>query len=181
MVKYIFRLPNDSSCNNPCQVVFTHSSPIVNERRGFFQLWVTKALEIREVQSKVWTSPNWTSWQRSNREGLAPLTKKQYSGTWTLDKGATERVCAAEWLRRLSEGFGQGGADRAENLLTRFFWQCELSDCWELNYSKQSPGNHRIPFKQTAESGDQQKTGGWKTSSSFEIWAWLGSWMMSPF
>ena len=125
----------------------------------FFQLRVTKALEIREVQSKVWTSPNWTSWQRSNREGLAPLTKKQYSGTWTLDKGATERVCAAEWLRRLSEGFGQGGADRAENLLTRFFWQCELSDCWELNYSKHSPGNHRIPLKQTADCGDQQRLG----------------------
>ena len=47
-------------------------------------------------------------WQRSNTVGLAPLTKKQYSGTWTLDKGAIERVCAAEWLRRLSEGFGQG-------------------------------------------------------------------------
>ena len=37
------------------------------------------------------------------------MTKKQYSGTSTLDNGSIERVCAAEWLRRLSEGFGQGG------------------------------------------------------------------------
>ena len=104
-------------------------------------------------------------------ERLAPLTKKQYSGTWTLDKGAIERVCAAEWLRRLSEGFGQGGADRAENLLTRFFWQCELSDCWELNYSKQSPGNHRIPFKQTAESGDQQ--------NKYKLWNLSLTWILN--
>ena len=130
------------------------------EEGGENQLWVTKALEIREVQSKVWTSPNWTSWQRSNREGLAPLTKKQYSGTWTLDKGAIERVCAAEWLRRLSEGFGQGERRSSwKSTYTLFLtvWTVRLlgtqlfkTVAWQSSASIQA--DHR-------ESGDQQKTG----------------------
>ena len=140
-----------------------------------------KALEIREVQSKVWTSPNWTSWQRSNREGLAPLTKKQYSGTWALDKGAIERVCAAEWLRRLSEGFGQGAQIELKIYLHAF---SDSVNC-------QTAGNSIIQNSRLAiigfhssrpqRVGINKRLGVEKTSTSFEIWASLGSWMLYPF
>ena len=109
MVNYIFRLPNDSPCNNPCQVVFTHSSPIVNERRGARTSYGWQRLWRSGKSNRRCEPPQIGPHDKGAKERLAPLTKKQYSGTWTLDKGAIERVCAAEWLRRLSEGFGQGG------------------------------------------------------------------------
>ena len=113
--------------------------------------------------------------QRSNREELAPLTKKQYSGTWTLDKGAIERVCAAEWLRRLSEGFGQGAQIELKIYLHAF---SDSVNC-------QTAGNSIIQNSRLAiigfHSSRPQRVGINKTSTCFEIWAWLGSWMMSPF
>ena len=151
---------------------FFTSSPIVNDRRGARtsqRHWSNRRCEPPQIgpHDKGAIERDLHLWQRSNTVGLEHLTKGQQRGFARLSG-------CVDWAKALDKG-----ADRAENLLTRFFWQCELSDCWELNYSKHSPGNHRIPFKQTAESGDQQKTGGWKTSSSFEIWAWLGSFLES--
>ena len=177
MVKYIFRLPNDSSCNTPCQVVFTHSSPIVNERRG--------------ARTSYGWQKHWRS-GRSNRrceppqigphdkgaiERLAPLTKKQYSGTWTLDKGAIERVCAAEWLRRLSEGFGQGGAQIELKIYLHAF--SDSVNC-------QTAGNSIIQNSRLAIIGfhwSRPLRVGLNKRLEVEkqVQAWLGSCLLNPF
>ena len=91
-------------------MVFTHSSPVVNERTGITTSYYEWQMHWRSGRSnRRCEPPQIGPHDKGAIERLAPLTKKQYSGTWALDKGAIERVCAAEWLRRLSEGFGQGG------------------------------------------------------------------------
>ena len=91
----------------------------------------------------------------------------QYEGVKPLDKGAIEKLarmsgvtdwkcwrgsttststCTSTTSHRLEtlEGKYNKGTNRAENLLTTLFWQCE--PCWELNYSKESLANLWILF-----------------------------------
>ena len=84
-----------------------------------------KAGDYSEVPIGRCEPPDWTSWQRGNRENLHGWVVAQI-----------ELVVVGD----------NKGTNRAENLLKRFFRQCELSPCWELNYSKQSPTNRRIIY-----------------------------------
>ena len=105
------------------QVVFTHSlSPTMNGG-------ITKPVIMDVVQYEGVNSPDCTSWQRGNRE----VFKVEWS----------HRLSCWSWWR------DNKGTNRAENLLTTLFLQCELSSCWELNYSKQSRANPWRLYKST--------------------------------
>ena len=155
---------------------FFTSSPIVNERRGARTTCGWQRLWRSGRSNRRCEPPQIGPHDKGAIERLAPLTKKQYSGTWTLDKGAIERVCAAEWLRRLSEGFGQGAQIELKIYLHAF---SDSVNC-------QTAGNSIIQNSRLAIIGfhwSRPLRVGLNKRLEVEkqVQAWLGSCLLNPF